>query len=336
MKSNLLFYIFFSLAVFATAQTKAIQKRNVMLEEILQQTEDHICNPAFLETAAWETFTKEIYQPEVLALNDLEFARAFNRAAAKLPFSHYYLMLTDKKRSRKARKKAKARGPIKAFEFEVLDETTAVLTIRQFISNSSLMHEMIAKIQEGGYEKLIIDLRGNRGGTLDAAVVLGQYLTPKMIDAGSYLSRSWFEEKGRYPLQEEIEIFPFLRDMSYAGFQEAAQNPAFRMVLPPHQNATFQGKVYVLTDKRTASTCEPFVHLLKEQGVAEVVGEKTAGAMLSGATFKLTNKLKLFMPVQDYVTANGTRLDKIGVTPTTAVPSDEAMDKVLEMIQNKA
>lgn len=315
------------------AQKDPYQERKELISDIIRLTETNICNPAFLETDAWTNFLETIQKTEVLALDDEAFSKAFNRAATSLPFTHFYMSVTNKKKLRKAKKRAKANGTLKAFELSKINKTTAVLAVRKFIPNGDLMHEMVAGIKLGRYEHLIIDLRGNRGGTLDAAVVLGQFLTPKMIDAGSYLSRSWFQKNKRYPSMEEIQNFPFLKDMSYAGFKKAAQNQGFRMVIPPHTNETFKGKVYVLIDGRTASTCEPFVHLLKEQGVAEIIGEKTAGAMLSGSSFTLKKNMRLFIPVQDYITAQGTRLDKVGVLPTIAISSEKALEKAIEISQ---
>lgn len=316
-----------------SAQMDSFQERKKLISDIVHLTETNICNPAFLETEAWPEFLETIYNPEMLKLDDDQFAKAFNRATKILPFTHFYITVTNKKKQRKARRKAKANGTSKAFELSKVDDATAVLTIRQFIANGSLMQSLVSDIKAGAYKNLIIDLRGNRGGTLDAAVVLGQFLTPTMIDAGSYLSRSWFDKNGRYPTQEEVQNFPFLTDMSYAGFIKATQNPGFRMVLPPHTNETFQGKVFVLVDRNTASTCEPFVHLLKEQGVAEIIGEKTAGAMLTGSFFTLKKNMKIFIPVQDYITAQGGRLDKLGVPPTRKIASEKAMEAALEIIQ---
>lgn len=147
------------------------------------------------------------------------------------------------------------------------------------------MAKMVAQIQEGGYEKLIIDLRNNTGGTLDAAVVLGRFLTPDPIDAGIYLSRQWYSTHDDFPTIEEISGFPYLQDMSFQGFFKLLNKEAgFRMVLPAHQAEVFDGEVIVLMNGNTGSTCEALVHHLKKIGRATLVGQKTAGAMLTGSS----------------------------------------------------
>ncbi len=333
MKTFVIAISFLFVSVQSYAQFDPLQEKRDLVNTIIDLAETHICNPAFLKTDAWDTFTNYIQSKEVLSLEDAQFTKVFNKATRDLTFTHFYIKYSDKEKRRKAKKRAKEKGTQKAFELSEIDSGTGLLTIRKFIPNASLMKTLVAEVSQKEYENLIIDLRGNRGGTLDAAVVLGQFITPNMIDAGSYLSRSWFEQHDDYPTEQEINSFPFLTDMSYAGFKEAAKNPAFRMVIPPHENPTFKGKVYVLTDKYTASTCEPFVYLLKEQGVAQIVGEHTSGAMLSGAGFKLAKNMSLFIPVQDYITADGSRLDKIGVAPTVKTTSEEALSTVLELLK---
>ena len=133
------------------------------------------------------------------------------------------------------------------------------------------------------------------------------------------------------PTKEEIQGFPFLKDMTYQGIMKAfAENEAFRMVLPPHSSPIFEGKVAVLTSNTTASACEPFVDVLKKQKIGTIVGRKTNGAMLSGRTFKISRDLKLFLPISDFVTAEGTRIDKVGVEPDIDVDAESALDYVME------
>lgn len=333
MKTIFIAISFLCISLQSYAQFDPLQERKEVVQTIIDLAETHICNPAFLETPEWDVFVNYIQSEEVLSMEETQFGRAFNIAARELTFSHFYLKYSNKEKRRRSKKSTKKTVRKKAFELSEIDAETAILTVRQFIPNGPLMKSLVTQISDKEYKNLIIDVRGNSGGTLDAAVVLGQFITPNMIDAGSYLSRSWFEQNNHYPTQEDINSFPFLQDMTYAGFRKAAKQPAFRMVIPPHSNPTFQGEVYVLTDNYTASTCEPLVYLLKEQGVAKVIGEHTAGAMLSGMDFKLTKNLNLFLPVQDYITSDGHRLDKVGVQPTIEVASEQALETVLELLK---
>ena len=104
------------------------------------------------------------------------------------------------------------------------------------------------------------------------------------------------------------------------------------MVLPRHDQPIFKGKVYVLVNSNTASACEPLIDLLQKKHIATLVGPPSAGAMLSGQSFKINENYSLFLPISDYQTAEGDRLDKKGVIPEHKVRSENTLDYVLEKL----
>jgi len=93
--------------------------------------------------------------------------------------------------------------------------------------------------------------------------------------------------------------------------------------------------MYILTNGNTASTCEPIVYVLKESERATIIGEKTAGAMLSATLFDIYGKYKLFLPIADFYTYDGVRLEGVGVKPNIETTSENALNKTLELIKIK-
>ncbi|WP_435578077.1 S41 family peptidase [Gilvibacter sp.] len=321
MKSKVIFLVLFALSSL-TVLAEPPAKRERQIETILELTKANICNPHFLETPQWQEFVTTLEQAKTLNLNDEEFARLFNQASKKLPFSHYYLNYT----------KGGSSSSRKNFSLEEIDTNTALLNVASWSRDPQAMIKVIGQIESKGYSKLIIDLRDNTGGTLDAAVILGQYLTNQTVDAGTYITRSWFEQTADYPTQDEIAQMDYLKEMSYAEFGRMMQQPAFRMIIPGHNNKVFEGEVMVLVNENTASTNEPLVHLIQQYHLGTLIGTKTAGNMMSGRFFKVSRKLRLFLPVADYVTAEGIRLDQLGVTPDVQVSSGQALDKAKELL----
>lgn len=322
MKSIVYLFVVFMLSSISYANTTP--KRQKAVAKIIKLAENNICNPKLLKTKEWENFVTSIQSETMLSLDDKSFAIAFNKAAKELTFSHFYIKLNKKKKT-----SIKKKEP---FELKEIDKSTAILHIRQFVGNASGMYSIVQKVAQKGYKHLIIDLRNNSGGTLDATVVLGQFLTNDPIDAGTFITRSWFEKNGRYPTKKEIQEFPYLKDMSYKGFRDISKELAFRMVLPPHKRPTFQGEVYILTNSKTASACEPLVHALKIGNVGQIIGQQTAGQMLSAEWFKVNKEFSIFIPTVDYMTKEGTRLDMVGVTPHIKVPSEKALEEALQRI----
>ena len=251
----------------------------------------------------------------------------FNKEKQKLPFTHFNLI------SKNPQTPATNTGRKLPFSWKEIDERTAYLDIDQFSDDAAGMFQIVQQIKQKPYQNLVIDLRGNGGGTLDAAVVLGRYLTNNSIDAGIYLTRKWYLQNKELPTAAQIASIPYLTDMTYKGIQKMFEKEAaFRMVLPPHKDAIFKGQIYLLTDKGTGSACEPFVYELKKLPNATVVGEKTAGAMLSGARFAINDQYNLFLPIADFMTADGNRIDKVGVIPDVERKSSEALDYVLNVL----
>ncbi|PKL96266.1 MAG: hypothetical protein CVV18_02430, partial [Gammaproteobacteria bacterium HGW-Gammaproteobacteria-8] len=95
----------------------------------------------------------------------------------------------------------------------------------------------------------------------------------------------------------------------------------------------YEGPVWVLIDGNTGSASEPLVWHLQHAG-ARLVGEPTAGAMLSSSRFEVGNGWWLILPVADYYTAEGKRLEGHGVRPDHSSKSGEALDTALALIRS--
>nr|MBO2513506.1 hypothetical protein [Gammaproteobacteria bacterium] len=135
---------------------------------------------------------------------------------------------------------------------------------------------------------------------------------------------------------DQISSIAALEELDLELFrQRLLETGAVRLVLPEHDRPIFEGNVYVLTSSQTASAAEPFVDLIRRRADVTVIGEATAGAMLSGERFPDGEGRLLFAPVADYVTADGRRIDRVGVAPDIEAPADQAPRAALELIESK-
>lgn len=312
------------------AQDKlAPQERKAWVKKVFAIMDTSAANPAWLESKEYRKFKRTLLSRKALRLSGADYLALFKSGRHDLPFTHFDLFLENDGGTAVE----PGQRPAK-IQLDTVDARTVVLDINTFIMSAAPMLDMIGKIQAGGHTNLILDLRGNTGGSLDAAVVLGQYLTREPIDAGVYLTRKWYDQHEAAPTADEIKSIPLVQNLTYAGFMGSLQtNGAARMVIPGHDREIFTGKVYVLIDGATGSTCEPLVYLLREKGIATVVGESTFGGMLTGKSFPVKPGLEVFVPVADYYTAEGKRIDRVGVAPEVKVPASEALSWVLQDIQ---
>jgi carboxyl-terminal processing protease len=79
----------------------------------------------------------------------------------------------------------------------------------------------------------------------------------------------------------------------------------------------FHGRVVLLVNRHTASAAEMIVAFARENQLATIVGEKTAGRLLSATSVKVGNGFRLAMPTGAYYTWNGLVLEGTPMEPRT-------------------
>jgi carboxyl-terminal processing protease len=109
-------------------------------------------------------------------------------------------------------------------------------------------------------------------------------------------------------------------------------------------NFRWRKPIVLLVDEGTRSGKEVLAYGFKAQERGEVVGERTAGAVLAARAFLLRDDSLLLIAVSD-VEVDGVRLEGIGVTPTVPVPFDPAtaaggadpqLEKAVEILSQPA
>lgn len=141
---------------------------------------------------------------------------------------------------------------------------------------------------QSGADSLILDLRGNPGGYLEAAVNMAGWFLPD----GAIVVREM-----RGPTKEEVLHRARARDI----FGE------------------HKPRIAVLVDKSSASASEILAGALKEHGVATVVGVNTYGKGSVQELVPITDELSLKVTVARWYTPNGTSISPGGLTPDITV-----------------
>lgn len=101
--------------------------------------------------------------------------------------------------------------------------------------------------------------------------------------------------------------------------------------------------VALLTNNGTRSGKEVLTYGFKKYGHGPVIGERTAGALLAGTAFMLSDASLLILAVED-ATVDDVRLEGVGVAPTIPVPfdiryaagKDPQLDKAVEVLSEGA
>jgi len=176
----------------------------------------------------------------------------------------------------------------------------------------------------GKIDSLIIDLRGNTGGGIGALRVMS-LLTPDRIPVGFALDRKRVtpnldSEKQRFRRFHAIPASKKALWMLALKFAPTmlAKTP---IVLETEGlgRKEFHGRVTLLVNRHTASAAEMIVAFARENSLANIIGEKTAGKLLSATSVKVGHGFRLALPTGAYHTWNGMVLEGMPIEPDELV-----------------
>ncbi|MGL4524813.1 MAG: S41 family peptidase [Spirochaetia bacterium] len=166
------------------------------------------------------------------------------------------------------------------------------LRMIQFTTRLPLrVNEAILALQENDMKGLIVDLRGNPGGSLDAVLEIGDYFLGK----------------------NETIVSTSSRDKSDEVHYKSHNDALFNTQIP----------IVVLVDKGTASAAEILAGALQSHKRATIIGEATYGKAKVQQIYPLKNDhSELFkLTVARYLTPSGKNIDGEGIIPDILVNS---------------
>ena len=177
------------------------------------------------------------------------------------------------------------RMPVVAYE--MLQDSIGLVAIDNF--DTRCAEETIAAIEvllEQDAQKLIFDVRDNRGGYVRELVQVLDYLLPKG------------------------DVF---RSVDYAGKETVERSDKDCLEIP----------MAVLVNADSYSAAEFFAAAMAEYEAAVVVGEKTSGKGHFQYTYQLNDGSAVALSVGKYYTPKGVCLEGVGITPDVVVPVTE-------------
>jgi hypothetical protein len=291
-----------------------------LVNQIINLTEEHIYSPKILSSNKWKNFKTTLLANSSKMKDNFELQIGFLAIARDFSFSHYYIS--------KHKTGIDASNNVNLIE---RNSKTVVLEIKAFEGKRELMDSIIRILDGKQYENLIIDLRNNGGGDVETAVPLMEFIESKETIVGIFPNSKWYKENNRFPTQDEYAKFNEFNTGTLEAFYQKAEAGygVFLKCMPSKSH--FKGKVFVLTNKNTGSTSEVVASAFQENKLATIVGQKTAGGVLSAKVFNLNADFDILIPQNDYISYLGNRLDKKGVKPDIIV---KGMDEIEYILKN--
>lgn len=193
---------------------------------------------------------------------------------------------------------------IESVESKMLDGNIGYLEIRQFGDDTvDSVQKAVAEMSKSQPKAVIIDLRNNPGGYLDAvAPIAAQFIAPNVVVKERY-------KDGRTDLIRSIEI----------------------PVLP-------NTPLYILVNGGSASAAEILAGALQDYKRATLVGQKTFGKGSVQDIIPLKDGAALRLTIAEWLTPSDRQISKKGIDPDVVVEgnkspdSDPVLAKAVELI----
>jgi len=287
-------------------------------------------NPAELDSPQYRRIEAAITALAETATSDEAFMEGFRAIWRNGPFSHVTLNVGQQSADDLADYLDTIRigggGALLSWNGDV-----AVLTVNTMMGLDTIeeIDAAYAEIKARETSALIIDLRENGGGAFAVRPLVSHLLT-EVFDAGSFVSQTWNATHQRDPSRADLEAVDSWEGWSIKSFWVDVQtNPVTRISFAPAEPG-FDGPVYVLTSNRTASAAELAADALKGANRAIIIGERTAGEMLSQKIYDVPGGFHLSLPIADYYSVVNGRIEGVGIQPDIETDAADALEVALE------
>lgn len=179
-------------------------------------------------------------------------------------------------------------------EYELLDDGVGYISISSFEGNvAEQFKEAYNELEKDGMTSLVVDIRDNPGGLLDAVI--------EMLDC--------FIEKG--------ELIVYTKDKD-GNRTDSVAKKGVSMDMP----------CVVLINGNSASASEIFAGALQDYDKAYIIGTQSFGKGIVQSMMSLKDGSAFKITIEDYYTPSGKNIHGIGITPDEVVEFDaEAYNK---------
>lgn len=203
-------------------------------------------------------------------------------------------------------------------EHQMLEDKTGYILVTQFdVVTADQFKAAVDDLERQGMERLVIDMRDNPGGVVDAAVDMCAYVLPEDKFDGVILSTA-----SKYGVEDK-----YYSKGNQTHYESADGKPLGNRY-PKEDTHEIKVPMAVLINGQSASAAEVFSGALQDYGVAKLVGTTSYGKGIVQNLLPLTDGSAIKITVAHYYTPSGFDLHKKGLTPDVEVEYEVQEDLI--------
>ena len=315
-----------------TKLNKDLVAVNIQISDLMA---NHHYNPNELSSNEYLLLEKKTDSLARSVQTQEEFIEEFNAIWRDGPFSHVLLSKAQKPAAQMADFIDSMRVGPQGANLKWMGKT-AVLTVNTMtgLDTFEFIFEAYEEISKKEANALIIDVRNNTGGTFAILPLVGHVLTDS-LDTGYFVSRKWWTNNSAVPHAKDVQKLTPWQGWSIKSFwHDVQEKPLTRVKFGP-MDPYYDGPVYVLTSKISASATEFAVDALATINTVTIIGETTAGEMLSQKMYDLSLDLQLSLPIAEYYSTRIGRIEGKGVNPDIEIDQSTSLDLAISLINGE-
>lgn len=284
----------------------------------------------------------DIYFPLFFPMKDEVIDMVVIPAGMSKPKKISVLAMTKAERTEEMTKKT---GPPAAYEdewkFEIRPDGIGYLKMGNFLTwrfkkfkFERFLADAFTQLKERTVKELIIDIRGNGGGSMDPGFEVARYLTNKKLPPYALSTRlvrsvAPVPDLANYVSSYDDSVIDALKNGVKTGSFRRADENYFEILgrenypeVTPYSNS-FSGRAFVIVDSGNASAAFQFADYLQSNKLAIFVGQPTGGNKqgINGGNYLFltlpNSKVEVDIPV--YFQSPGGRRTDEGVIPDILV-----------------
>jgi hypothetical protein len=285
---------------------KPLKDYSILINNLFSLTEKFYWDAGIQNNSEWKNFKSEVNNSKLKIADDYELAMTTMWLGKKLNQIPHEIKKWNKKDLVLQSKRHYAPG--------IIDAKKAVLNLSNIPDTREETDQIFNEIREKNITTLILNAAGVRNLSLYSALLLAGHLTAQTSSWGIFLTRRWTDLEKTIPtpdLYQKMLKNPF----EISDFENKSCNEKGFYLTTKPSLPIFKGKVYMLVNKGTSNVAEVLAIYFKNEKIATLVGQKTAGTPCLTGLFEVDKLYHISIPFARYYDKNEKSYQGIGIDP---------------------